>query len=56
MRGARILYKEEEAGILKQHDDGTFSFQYHKNWLENDSKPGYTTILSILSEGSFFMD
>lgn len=33
MRSAAILYKDQEAGILTQLDDGTFSFRYHDNWL-----------------------
>lgn len=33
MRSAAILYKDQEAGILTQQDDGTFSFRYHDNWL-----------------------
>lgn len=33
MRSAEILYKDQEAGIMTQHDDGTFSFRYHDNWL-----------------------
>lgn len=39
MRSAKILYKNEEAGLLRQLDDGTFEFQYHKNWIEDNSKP-----------------
>jgi serine/threonine-protein kinase HipA len=40
MRKAAILYKEEEAGVLSQYDDGTFAFRYHDAWMSNDSKPG----------------
>ena len=40
MRTAKILYKDQEAGILIQHDDGTFTFQYNDPWLANSSKPG----------------
>lgn len=39
MRKAKIIYKDEEAGILTQHDDGSFTFSYQTNWLESDSKP-----------------
>jgi HipA N-terminal domain len=39
MRQARILYKDEEAGILIQHDDGSFTFRYHTRWMEDNSKP-----------------
>jgi len=38
MRKARILYKEEEAGILLQNDDGTFIFRYHDSWMTDNSK------------------
>lgn len=33
MREAKILFKDEEAGILTQHDDGSFSFRYHDAWM-----------------------
>jgi HipA-like protein len=39
MRSAKILYKNVEAGILQQLDDGSFEFQYNENWLEDTSKP-----------------
>ena len=39
MRKASILFKDEEAGLLTQHDDGTFTFQYHPNWVEDSRKP-----------------
>lgn len=39
MRSAKVLYKNEEAGILRQLDDGTFDFVYHSHWVENPSKP-----------------
>ncbi|MEX0995934.1 MAG: HipA N-terminal domain-containing protein [Flavobacteriaceae bacterium] len=45
MRSARILYKNEEAGVLKQLDDGSFVFQYHKDWVENLSKPAISLTL-----------
>lgn len=40
MRSAKILFKNEEAGILTQHDDATFTFRYHDEWFANNSKPG----------------
>ncbi|WP_461632560.1 HipA N-terminal domain-containing protein [Labilibaculum euxinus] len=46
MRSAKVLFKEEEAGIITQHDDGTFAFHYHDDWLENDSKPAISLTLS----------
>ncbi|GGG90007.1 phosphatidylinositol kinase [Parapedobacter pyrenivorans] len=39
MRRAKILFKEREAGLLTQHDDGTFMFQYHDFWVENAERP-----------------
>jgi serine/threonine-protein kinase HipA len=39
MRKARVLYKNEEAGILVQHDDGSFTFEYKESWMLNQQKP-----------------
>jgi HipA-like protein len=39
MRKAKVLFKDEEAGVLEQHDDGTFMFQYGSAWLNDGSKP-----------------
>jgi HipA-like protein len=39
MRKATILYKNEEAGILTQHDDGSFLFVYTDAWFSNTTKP-----------------
>lgn len=38
MRKAKILFKNEEAGILTQHDDGSFTFRYHDGWMSNSEK------------------
>jgi serine/threonine-protein kinase HipA len=38
MRNAKILFRNEEAGILTQHDDGSFSFRYFDNWLIDNNK------------------
>ena len=38
MRSARILFKNEEAGILTQWDDGQFTFKYHESWVNDLSK------------------
>ena len=40
MRKAKILYKDEESGVLTQHDDGTFTFAYTDTWLADSNKPG----------------
>lgn len=39
MRKAAILYKDQEAAVLTQHDDGTFSFRYHDHWFVDSRKP-----------------
>jgi serine/threonine-protein kinase HipA len=45
MRSATIIYKDEEAGILTQHDDGSFKFKYHNAWMNNSSKPAISLTL-----------
>lgn len=40
MRQAKILYKNEEAGVLTQNDDGSFVFSYHAAWIADSKKPG----------------
>lgn len=45
MRKARILFKNEEAGILTQFNDGQFSFVYHDEWIANMSKPSISLTL-----------
>ena len=40
MRKAAILYKDEEAGVLLQHEDGSFTFRYHDAWIVDRSRPG----------------
>ena len=40
MRQAKILFKDEEAGILTQNDDGSFAFRYHDAWMADHKKPG----------------
>ncbi|MBS1605653.1 MAG: HipA N-terminal domain-containing protein [Bacteroidetes bacterium] len=39
MRAAKIFFKGQEAGILTQQDDGTFTFQYNSSWIDDKSKP-----------------
>lgn len=39
MRQAKVLFKEQEAGLLSQLDDGTFTFSYHAAWLNDPGKP-----------------
>lgn len=45
MRRAKILYKDELAGELIQHDDGAFTFRYDDRWLADSSKPGISLTL-----------
>lgn len=40
MRSAEILYKDQQAGLLTQLDDGSFTFRYHDAWILDSSKPG----------------
>lgn len=50
MRQAKILFKEEEAGLLTQQDDGSFSFQYHSSWIADNSKPAISLSLPKKAE------
>ena len=45
MRTAKVLFKNEEAGVLTQHDDGSFMFKYNDNWIHNQNKPGISLTL-----------
>lgn len=45
MRRAKILYKDEEAGLLIQQDDGSFTFRYDDRWWTDTSKPGISLTL-----------
>ncbi len=45
MRKAKVVFKDEEAGILVQHDDGTFTFRYDDAWMSDSSKPGISLTL-----------
>ncbi|TKG91499.1 phosphatidylinositol kinase [Puteibacter caeruleilacunae] len=39
MRQAIVMYKEEEAGVLTQYDDGSFCFRYSDLWMADNEKP-----------------
>jgi HipA-like protein len=39
MRSAKVLFRREQAGILLQDNSGAFEFHYHKEWVEDSSKP-----------------
>lgn len=45
MRKAKVLFKDEEAGILTQQDDGTFTFRYHTSWMVDSTKPDVSLTL-----------
>lgn len=45
MRAATILFKGQEAGILTQQDDGSFTFQYHPSWVDDSNKPAISLTL-----------
>lgn len=45
MRKAKVLFKNDEAGILTQHDDGSFSFRYQDEWIANNSKQSISLTL-----------
>jgi len=38
MRQAKILYKGDVAGVLVQHDDGSFTFRYGDLWLADSGE------------------
>ena len=50
MRKAKILYKDKEAGILTQYDDGSFSFCYNDSWIDDSSKPGISLTLPKIKQ------
>lgn len=58
MRSARILYKNEEAGILSQLEDGSFTFVYHENWIADSSKAAisltFPKVIKTFSSPHFF--
>jgi len=45
MRKAKILFKDEEAGVITQHDDGSFTFSYNDTWVADNNKPGISLTL-----------
>jgi len=50
MRKAKILFKDEEAGVLTQHDDGSFTFRYHDAWMSDSEKPGISLTLPKIDQ------
>lgn len=45
MRQAKILYKNMDAGMLIQHDDGSFTFRYNDSWINDTNKPSISLTL-----------
>lgn len=45
MRRAKILYKNQEAGMLTQHDNGSFTFKYNDSWINDTTKPAISLTL-----------
>ena len=45
MRQAKVLFKNDEAGILIQHDDGSFTFRYHDDWIANSDRQSISLTL-----------
>ncbi len=50
MRKAKILYKDAEAGVLTQYDDGSFTFRYNDIWMADNSKPGISLSLPKIGQ------
>lgn len=45
MRKAKILFKDQLAGFVVQHDDGSFIFNYDDIWFKDSSKPAISLTL-----------
>ncbi len=45
MREAKVLFKDQEAGVLTQHDDGSFTFCYLNTWMSDKTKPAISLTL-----------
>lgn len=45
MRKGKVLYKGEEAALLTQYGDGTFTFRYTDAWMSDTSKPDISLTL-----------
>ncbi|HSZ25993.1 MAG TPA: HipA N-terminal domain-containing protein [Cytophagaceae bacterium] len=46
MRKAKVIFKNECAGILTQQDDGSFAFQYDAQWVKS-AKPAVSLTLPV---------
>ncbi len=45
MRSAHVIFKNEVAGLLTQHDDGSFTFKYTADWVNDIRKPDISPTL-----------
>lgn len=45
MRSAKILFKDEQAGFLIQHKDGSFTFRYTDDWFNDTNKSAISLTL-----------
>jgi len=45
MRQAEIYFKGEEAGLLTQQDNGSFTYRYHDQWMSDSSKSAISLTL-----------
>ncbi len=45
MRQAEIFFKDEKAGMLTQHDDGSFTYRYDDWWSLDPGKPSISLTL-----------
>jgi HipA-like protein len=45
MRQAEIHFKEKKAGMLTQHDDGSFTYRYDDTWMSDPGKPSISLTL-----------
>ena len=48
MRQARVLFKDEEAGLLTQNDNGSYVFKYNDDWFVNKDKSSISLTLPKL--------
>lgn len=45
MRQAKVLYKNEFAGLLTQSNNGSYIFKYDNQWFNNIKKPAISLTL-----------
>lgn len=45
MRQAKVLFKDQEAGVLRQLNDGSFVFLYNDSWISDKAKPSISLTL-----------